>query len=44
MGHAGAMVEGERGTAQAKRAALAAAGAHLPEDILDLSRVVGGLL
>jgi succinyl-CoA synthetase alpha subunit len=43
MGHAGALVEGERGTAQAKRAALAEAGAHIAENILDLPRVVGGL-
>jgi succinyl-CoA synthetase alpha subunit len=43
MGHAGALVEGERGTAQAKRAALERAGAHLAESILDLPRVVGGL-
>ena len=43
MGHAGALVEGERGTAAAKRAALKDAGAHIADDILDLPRVVGGL-
>lgn len=44
MGHAGALVEGERGTARAKRAALQAAGAHIVDNILDLPNVVQGLI
>jgi succinyl-CoA synthetase alpha subunit len=44
MGHAGALVEGERGTARAKRVALKAAGAHIVDNILELSKVVGGLI
>jgi succinyl-CoA synthetase alpha subunit len=44
MGHAGALVEGERGTAQAKRAALKEAGAHIVDNILELPKVMGGLL
>jgi succinyl-CoA synthetase alpha subunit len=44
MGHAGALVEGERGTARAKRAALKAAGAHIVENILELPNVMRGLI
>jgi succinyl-CoA synthetase alpha subunit len=43
MGHAGALVEGERATAQAKRIVLRDAGAHIVDDILELPGVVGGL-
>jgi succinyl-CoA synthetase alpha subunit len=43
MGHAGALVEGERATAEAKRIVLRDAGAHIVDDILELPGVVGGL-
>jgi succinyl-CoA synthetase alpha subunit len=44
MGHAGALVEGARGTAQAKLEALREAGAHIAPDILALPQCVKGLL
>ncbi|NLY49918.1 MAG: succinate--CoA ligase subunit alpha, partial [Firmicutes bacterium] len=45
LGHAGAIIEGNRGTAQAKIAALNAAGAHIaktPQDILRLTTELRG--
>jgi succinyl-CoA synthetase alpha subunit len=44
MGHAGALVEGVRGTAQAKLEALREAGAHIAPDVLTLPQCVKGLL
>ncbi len=44
MGHAGALVEGARGTAEAKRQALREAGAVVADDILALPRIVKELL
>lgn len=44
MGHAGALIEGERGTAQAKLAALREAGAHVADDVLALPPRVKQLL
>lgn len=43
LGHAGAIIEGDRGTAQAKIAALSDAGAHtarIPADMVDIIRKV----
>ncbi len=43
LGHAGAIIEGDRGTAQAKIAALSEAGAHtarIPADMVDIIRKV----
>jgi succinyl-CoA synthetase alpha subunit len=44
MGHAGALVEGTRGSALAKIAALREAGAHIAPDVLALPDCVKGLL
>jgi len=44
MGHAGALIEGARGTAQAKIAALRDAGAHIADDVLAIPRCVKELL
>jgi succinyl-CoA synthetase alpha subunit len=44
MGHAGALIEGERGTAQAKLAALREAGAYVADDVLALPHRVKQLL
>jgi len=44
MGHAGALVEGARGSAQAKIAALREAGAHIAQDVLSIPGCVKGLL
>ena len=44
MGHAGALIEGERGTANAKIEALRDAGAHIANDILSVSLRVKELL
>ena len=44
MGHAGALIEGERGTAQAKLAALREAGAHVADDVLAVPHRVKQLL
>ncbi len=44
MGHAGALIEGERGSAQAKLAALREAGAHIAHDVLTVPRCVKELL
>ncbi|HXP89491.1 MAG TPA: succinate--CoA ligase subunit alpha [Fibrobacteria bacterium] len=40
MGHAGAIVEGKSGTAQAKKAALKAAGAHVAETAADIGPLI----
>ena len=44
MGHAGALIEGERGAAQAKLAALREAGAHVVDDVLAVPHRVKQLL
>src|SRR5262249_20023261 len=44
MGHAGALIEGSRGTAQAKLSALAEAGAHIAHDVLSVTPRVKELL
>ncbi len=44
MGHAGALIEGTRGTAQAKLDALREAGAHIAHDVLALPHCVKELL
>jgi len=40
MGHAGAIVEGEMGTAQSKLKALGEAGAHIAKTFLDIPRIL----
>jgi succinyl-CoA synthetase alpha subunit len=44
MGHAGAIVEGKSGTAQAKKAALKAAGAHVAETAADIGPLIARAL
>ena len=44
MGHAGALVEGARGSAEAKIEALREAGAHIAPDVLSIPRCVQELL
>ena len=44
MGHAGALIEGTRGTAQAKLEALRAGGAHIAHDVLAVPHRVSELL
>jgi succinyl-CoA synthetase alpha subunit len=44
MGHAGALIEGARGTAVAKIEALRQAGAHIADDVLSIPRCVKELL
>lgn len=43
MGHAGAIVEGEMGTAQSKLDMLEKAGAHIAKTFLDIPRILGKL-
>ena len=40
MGHAGAIVEGEMGTAQSKLKALEQAGAHIAKTFLDIPKIL----
>ena len=44
MGHAGAIVEGKSGTAQAKKEALAAAGAFVAETAADIGPLMAKAL